>query len=65
MEDDQEGEDSLAPEDKAMLSKFLVATLRVAIEDPTSEVRGKGKGKKVLYYIQILKFCCGPLPLRH
>ena len=47
MEDDEEGEDSLAPEDKAMLSKFLVATLRVASEEPTSEIRGKAKGKKV------------------
>ncbi len=47
MEDDEEGEDSLAPEDKAMLSKFLVAALRIASEDPSSELRGKGKGKKV------------------
>jgi hypothetical protein len=49
MEDDEEGEDSLAPEDKTMLSKFLVASLRVASEDPSSEVRGKSKGKKVKF----------------
>ncbi len=47
MEDNGDGEDSLAPEDKAMLSKFLVAALRIASEDPSSEVRGKAKGKKV------------------
>jgi DNA-binding protein YbaB len=51
MEDDSENsEDSLAPEDKAMLSKFLVAALRVAKEDPTAESRSKMKGKKVPHH---------------
>ena len=48
LEDDGAGEDSLAPEDKAMLSKFLVAALKIAKDDPRTENRSKVKGKKVL-----------------
>lgn len=50
MEDDDNGEESLAPEDKAMLSKFLVAALQAAKDDPNAENRVKAKGKKVKHY---------------
>jgi hypothetical protein len=44
--DDEVGE-ALDAENKAMLAKFLVATLQVVGEDSSADARPKGKGKKV------------------